>query len=47
MGLPAVPEMNNFPLNEFEREFPFIDRYAISQIIWKFNCFYGDQIETQ
>jgi hypothetical protein len=30
VGLSAVAEMNNFPINDFEREFPFIDRYAIS-----------------
>ena len=39
--------VNNFPLNDFEKDFPFIDNYAISEIVWKFNCFYGEHIETQ
>lgn len=30
LGLSAATEMHNFPVNDFEREFPFIDRYAIS-----------------
>ena len=37
----------DFPLNRFEQEFSQIDKYAISEIIHRFNKFYSQHIENQ